>query len=172
MRPARFTRAPLALAAAVTVALATGFAPQALAQSANAAPAPINLPAMPLGQALNELARQANLQMTFPAALVAGKSAPAVSGPLTAKQALDRLLANSGLEAAVEGSAVTALLKDGFSGDWIERVAYIHHCDEASFGDLGANVTAELAVHCRPHLVVARPGEADAVDRSRWHQRR
>lgn len=105
----RFTPSPLALAAALTVALAAGHAPLAHARSGAtvaAAPVAINIPAQPLGQALNELARQANLQMTFPAALVAGKNAPAVSGQMTVRQALGRLLAGSGLEALVGGSSI------------------------------------------------------------------
>jgi iron complex outermembrane receptor protein len=117
MRPAqsaalhqRFTPAPLALAAAMAFALAAGHAPLARAQggaaTTAATPIAINIAAQPLGQALNELARLANLQMTFPAALVAGKQAPAVSGNLTVRQALERLLAGSGLLAAQQGSQV------------------------------------------------------------------
>lgn len=111
MRPSsgpRFTPTPLALAVAIAMTCAAGMAPPAHAQSAAAAATPlaINIPAQPLGQALNELARQANLQMSFPAALVAGRTAPAVAGQLTARQALDRLLAGSGLEASVDGNAV------------------------------------------------------------------
>lgn len=106
----RFTPATLAMAAATAMALAVGHVPQAHAQSsragAAATPIAINIPAQPLGQALNELARQANLQMTFPAALVAGKQAPAVAGQLTALQALDRLLADHGLAAAMDGTSV------------------------------------------------------------------
>lgn len=106
----RFTPAPLALAAAMAIALAAGTLPLAHAQggstAATAAPIALNIPAQPLGQALNELARQANLQMTFPAALVAGKQAPAISGQLTLKQALTRLLADSALESSVEGHSV------------------------------------------------------------------
>ncbi len=94
----------------MVIALAAGHAPLALAQSgaatAAATPIAINIPAQPLGQALNELARQANLQMTFPAAVVAGKRAPAVAGPLTVRQALDGLLAGSGLSATVNENKV------------------------------------------------------------------
>lgn len=108
----RFTPAPLALAAAMAMALAAAHAPPAQAQSGSAAvPAPLalNIPAQPLGLALNELARQANLQMTFPAALVAGKQAAAVAGQWTVRQALDRLLAGHGLVASFNGSAVVVL---------------------------------------------------------------
>lgn len=114
MRPSplhqRFTPAPLALAAAMVIALAAGHVPLARAQSAAASaattPISVNIPEQPLGRALNELARQANLQMSFPAALVEGKRAPPVSGQLTTRQALDRLLAGSGLAANVKGSSV------------------------------------------------------------------
>lgn len=108
----RFTPAALALATAMAIALAAGHAPLAHAQSGTAAIAAaiaINIPAQPLGPALNELARQANLQMSFPAAQVTGKQAPAVAGQLTVRQALGRLLAGSGLVASVEGSAVVVL---------------------------------------------------------------
>lgn len=117
MRPAqpvalhqRFTPAPLAMAASMAIALAAGHAPRAYAESgaatAAATPIAINIPAQPLGPALNELARQASLQMTFPAALVAGKQAPAVVGQLTARQTLDRLLAGSGLAATLDENSV------------------------------------------------------------------
>ncbi len=103
----RFKPLPLAVAAAIALALGAGLAPSAYAQ-ASAAPAavPIDIPAQPLAQALDELARQANLQISVPAALVAGKNAPAMAGQLTVRQALDRLLAGQGLAADVDGSAV------------------------------------------------------------------
>jgi iron complex outermembrane receptor protein len=105
---ARFELAPVALATAL--ALGVMAATPAWAQTAPAAAtqavASINVPAQPLGDALNELARQANLQLLVRPELVQGKQAPAVSGRLTARQALDRLLAGSGLSASLEGSKV------------------------------------------------------------------
>lgn len=65
-----------------------------------------SLAAQPLGQALNDLARQAGVAITVDAALVAGKKASAVSGSMTAKQALERLLAGSGLVASHGDGAV------------------------------------------------------------------
>ncbi|HVR52092.1 MAG TPA: STN domain-containing protein, partial [Pseudorhodoferax sp.] len=97
MRKTHSSFAPLALSACL--ALAFGGA----AQAQSAAPVAISIASQPLGQALNELARQAGLQLSFPAALVAGKTAPAVVGQLTARQALDRVLAGSGLAASLEG---------------------------------------------------------------------
>lgn len=65
-----------------------------------------HLPAQPLGQALNALARQAGVAIAADAALVAGKQAPALDGTLSLRQALDRLLAGSGLEANAQGGTV------------------------------------------------------------------
>ena len=67
----------------------------------------ISLPAQPLAQALNALARQTRLELAAPQALVAGKAAPAVSGQMPPEQALKLLLAGSGLVAHIEGSLVT-----------------------------------------------------------------
>ncbi|PLK49443.1 TonB-dependent receptor [Uliginosibacterium sp. TH139] len=102
----RFTPAPLALAVALSLTLAATAPAHAQSGTPAATALSINIPAQPLGHALNELARQANLQLSFPAELVAGKTAPAVSGQLTPRQALDRLLVGSDLEASVDGSAV------------------------------------------------------------------
>lgn len=98
---ARFDLAPLALAVALSLG---SLAVQA--QPASAVPVDIAITAQPLAQALTELARQARLTLMVPPALVAGRTAPAVSGRLTPQQALDRLLAGSGLTATLDGSAV------------------------------------------------------------------
>lgn len=101
-------------AVALAVALACGSAP-VFAQSA-AAPVSINIAAQPLAQALNDLAQQAQLDLIVQPALVAGKTAPAVSGSLTPQQALDRLLAGSGLIATVDGKTAVVNLAPASSG--------------------------------------------------------
>lgn len=103
MRQPNFALAPLALAS-LSALLAWGLAGKAQAQPA--IPLAITIAAQPLGSALNELARQANLQLLFPPALVAGKSAGAVTGHLTPSQALDQLLAGSGLTGVAQGRVI------------------------------------------------------------------
>ena len=93
--------APLALAAALAFACGP-----VLAQAPAAVSMSFNLAAQPLGQALGDWALQTGTQLIVQPALVAGKTAPAVSGTLTPQQALERLLAGSGLTAAQEGNAV------------------------------------------------------------------
>lgn len=63
--------------------------------------------AQPLSQALADLARQARLTLVASPALLAGKQAPNVSGRFTPQQALDRLLAGSGLAGRIEAGALT-----------------------------------------------------------------
>nr|WP_315846213.1 TonB-dependent siderophore receptor [uncultured Achromobacter sp.] len=102
----RLHPAPFALS--VALAISALAAPAAYAQPAPAMPAAttfdISLPAQPLGAALNELARQAALQLMVHPDLVNGKTAPAVSGKFTAQQALDRVLAGSGMTATIDGN--------------------------------------------------------------------
>ncbi|QGZ64625.1 TonB-dependent siderophore receptor [Paraburkholderia acidisoli] len=105
-------RFPLAvITAAVIMAVASLEAPAARAQTAPAPAAAsatnFAIPAQPLGSALTELARQANLQLLANPKLIANKTAPAVSGRMTAKQALARVLDGSGLAADLEGGTVT-----------------------------------------------------------------
>ena len=100
----RFQLAPLALATVLALPLLALSALPAHAQASAAMP--ISVPAQPLGTALNELARQARLQLMVHPDLVAGKQAPAVAGNLTPRQALDRVLQGSGLVAELQGAEV------------------------------------------------------------------
>lgn len=67
----------------------------------------LSLPAQPLGQALNALARTWGVAISVDAALVEGRMAPALQGALRLHDALDRALDGSGLEARASGSAIT-----------------------------------------------------------------
>ncbi|MCT8179398.1 TonB-dependent siderophore receptor [Variovorax sp. CY25R-8] len=103
----RFRPAATAFAAALVLAAwgTSSVNAQPVPAVQAAAVYPIALPAQPLGAALNELARQARLQLMVHPDLVAGKQAPAVSGQFTASQALERVLAGSGLGASLDGNA-------------------------------------------------------------------
>ncbi len=106
----RFCPSPAPLTLAIALAMGT-LAAVVQAQPAGLAPvgAPmeVSIAAQPLGQALNTLARQTRLELIVQPALVDGKTAPAISGLLTPRQALDKLLAGSGLMASIDGSVVT-----------------------------------------------------------------
>ncbi|MDP9899791.1 TonB-dependent siderophore receptor [Variovorax ginsengisoli] len=95
--------------APVALALAIAFCtPLVHAQTGSAATSmPIHIAAQPLAQALNDWARQTRIQLAVQQDAVAGKAAPAVSGHLSPRQALDRLLVGSGLIGRFEGNLVT-----------------------------------------------------------------
>ncbi len=76
------------VALAAMTAPAQAQAPQAIA---------FDIPAQPLVSALRLFSQQAKQQVLFDQAAVAGRSAQAVQGSLTPRQALDRLLAGTGI---------------------------------------------------------------------------
>ena len=79
------------------IALAACLAAASGAALAQARPLPLDIPAQPLDQALNALGRQSGAQILFVTELARGRQAPALQGTLTVREALDRLVAGSGL---------------------------------------------------------------------------
>ena len=87
----------LAMVAVVCVVIGGALLPRAAcAQGADTAVA-FDIPAQPLGTALNSLAVQSNLQIFFEQRPVEGLQAPAVIGTMTPQQALRELLAGTPL---------------------------------------------------------------------------
>lgn len=77
------------------------------AHAAQSTPSQYALPAMPLGQALKEVARLSGRNLLVDDRLVAGRTAPALSGSYTPEDAVAALLAGSGLQSrAVEGTLI------------------------------------------------------------------
>ncbi|HQN65847.1 MAG TPA: TonB-dependent receptor [Methylophilus sp.] len=70
------------------------------------APVNVDIPRMPLAGALKKLGAASGLDIAFDDALVLGKTAPAIKGTMSRKEALQRLLSNSGLAGKIEGTQV------------------------------------------------------------------
>lgn len=68
------------------------------ALSAVAAPVVIDLPKQPLAAALEQLQSASGMRISYDRAQVAKVGAPALKGNMEAGEALDRLLADSGLQ--------------------------------------------------------------------------
>ncbi|WP_169336719.1 TonB-dependent receptor [Woodsholea maritima] len=68
-----------------------------------------DIPAQGLGQALTQLSDQAGISIFAPADLVAGKRAPALSGTHSTQDALNQLLAGSGLVAVRDESGAVLI---------------------------------------------------------------
>ncbi len=125
-RPLPTRRRPQ-IAACVTLALRllTG-APQANAQASDAsASTELNLPAAPLADALRALAAQTGLSLRIDDGLLVGRRAQALSGRFTAQQALNALLAGSGLTAVVGTDGAITLRDLGDQGQVLEKVVVV-----------------------------------------------
>ncbi len=79
-------------------ASALGLMAVPLAAQTRQAPVSLAIPAQPLADALAQFARQAQLQLSVDAALLAGLRSPGATGRMDRAQALDRLLAGTGLD--------------------------------------------------------------------------
>lgn len=77
----------------------------------------ISVPAGPLTPALNSLASQAGLQILYDASLAQGKTTRGVSGTLTPEQALDAVLAGTGLSTRFAGPNQVVLSMNTTSTD-------------------------------------------------------
>jgi len=88
------------------IAVATTILPlPALAQTQRATHE-FNIPAGPLATTLNRIGETAGALLSFDPAQVRGKTAPAIKGQLTTREALSQALTGSGLSAALEGKTL------------------------------------------------------------------
>lgn len=127
-----FRPLPLALAIALSFGTVTATAQAPSAEALLSTPVQLHIVAQPLGQALNDWARQCRIELIVPPALVAGKTAPAVSGPLAPRQALDRLLAGSGLVASLEGVAMVIKAAPASTGASLPTIMVTASADQPS----------------------------------------
>ncbi|WP_312787182.1 TonB-dependent receptor [Stenotrophomonas indicatrix] len=109
-RPRRMLR-PSRLCIALLAAGLASAAPSVLAQSVSgdhAAVQRFDIPAQPLDEALRSYMRQSGVQVVYPASLAQGATSRAVSGSLSASEALQHLLQGTGLAMRrVSADAVT-----------------------------------------------------------------
>jgi iron complex outermembrane receptor protein len=84
-----------ALAASTAIGLIASLDAAVAQTSANAVA--YNIPAQPLTAALTAVAQRGGLRLAYSAVLSAGRSAPALQGSFTPAQAIERLLAGTGL---------------------------------------------------------------------------
>lgn len=73
----------------------------------------VDLPAAPLGEAINALAQQSSVQVIFASDLGAGLNAPAVKGRFTPEQALKTLLKDSGLQLQAKDERTFVIVAQG-----------------------------------------------------------
>lgn len=101
---------------AVLMACASPIAMPAVANAQSAAVKSYDIPAQDLGRALTELARQSGREIHFSSDVTRGKRAAALKGALTFEQALDTILAGSGLTRSA-GAGGATLVKAAAPGE-------------------------------------------------------
>lgn len=147
----------------LSAALATAFGAAVTTWASVAAaqtPAPaaaqvfdVKLPAQPLAAALNELSRQTAAQVLAAGEVVAGVNAPAVSGRLTLQQALDGLLAGSGLVAVRNGpSQVTIQRASGAAAASTLPAVTVQAASDGTTEGTGSYTTRSTATATRMDL--------------------
>lgn len=94
--------------AAIAVIFALGV--PAYSQAESHAAQPFNLPAQSLVNSLQQLAQKTNSQLLFAPGLLQGKNSAALSGTMTPRQALDKLLVGTGLSAEIKAGG-TIIIK-------------------------------------------------------------
>lgn len=72
----------------------------------------IDIPAQPLGSALQEFARQTNMQLLYSPDVIAGLYSTAVSGNLESSAAMDRLLQGTGINYSIQGNVIALSGRD------------------------------------------------------------
>jgi len=107
----------------------------ARAQVQGAAQHDYDLPAGPLAATLNRIARDAGLTIVVDGRLVAGRTAPAVRGRMTAAEALRRALDGSGLVLSVDGHAavVRAPAESGAAPQTLPEVRVVAGADPVPY---------------------------------------
>jgi len=125
-------RGAMRRALALSVALALGAA--ASAAGAQPTTAHISIPAQSLDDALVQLGEQASLQIFYLPETVRGLRAPAVSGELTPDQALQKLLAGTGIAFRRNGSNVSLSRPDAQGTAMLEAVTVQGTADPVTEG--------------------------------------
>ncbi len=95
--------------------LAAGIALSAAAL-AQTGPVAVDIAPQPLHQALNALARQTGAQILFVSDITTGKTAPAVKGSMTVREALAQLLQGSSLQVRAIDERSFSVVREGDAG--------------------------------------------------------
>lgn len=77
---------------------------------------PFNIPSQPLNRALRDLADQSGVQLAYRTSVASGATSPAVSGTMSTKQALSRLLSGSNLNYSFTGASTVTILANEPAG--------------------------------------------------------
>lgn len=111
------TLASALLAGVVFCGALPGIFPVSIAVAQTARTHSFSIPSQPLGRALRALASQTGIQIAYQTSIASEAVAPAISGTMTAEEALGQLLAGSGLRYAFTNANTVAILPSSSSAE-------------------------------------------------------
>ncbi len=117
MRLLAFTTLGALITAGVALPANAQTPARAAADSSLTAQHDFDLPAQPLARSITQVASIAGLQVLYSDDMAAGKQAPALSGRMSAQQALERLVGGSGYALRVTSDRVVTLVKASAEGN-------------------------------------------------------
>lgn len=148
----------------ISITAAVGMAYVATAQQAAHAQQAViafHLPAQPLGDALTALAIQSGRQVAYEELQVKGKRSVAVSGQMTVRQALDGVLAGTGLQVSSNGAVITVY--DAKSSDGEKTLPAIVVSNNAATEDTGSYTTHTLGTATKLALSMRETPQSTTV---------
>lgn len=148
----------------ISITAAVGMAYVATAQQAAHAQQAViafHLPAQPLGDALTALAIQSGRQIAYEEEQVKGKRSVAVSGQMTVRQALDGVLAGSGLQVSSNGAVITVY--DAKSADAEKTLPAIVVSNNDATEDTGSYTTHTLGTATKLALSMRETPQSTTV---------
>ena len=117
------------------------FSVAALAQSA----ASVDLPEQPLDQAIKAIAQQTGIQIVFVTDITAGRRAPALRGSFTPREAIDRLLAGSGLAVEQQGDGTLLIVPRPNGGATLMQAVQVSAVSESATTEGSGSYTARAS---------------------------
>ncbi len=143
----------------------------AAASYAQSARVNVDIPAEPLDQALNTLARQTGIQILFASETARRHAAPALKGSYTAREALERLLSGSGLAVREQADKTyTVQPEDAVRGDAaLPTVTVSGQAPESAWGPVNGYVATRTASATKTDTpLLETPQSISVISRERY----
>ncbi|WP_157622915.1 TonB-dependent siderophore receptor [Solimonas soli] len=128
----------------------------------------IDIPAEALDKALANLARQSGAQIVFASDVAAGKRAAALKGQYGVREALDRLLAGSGLVTQAQGDLYTVVAEPDVQGaTQLRAVTVTAQIDDTTTEGSGSYTSPKLTIGKSAQTMRETPNSVSVVTRQR-----
>lgn len=141
----------------------TSVSVQAQPASTAATIAQLSLPSQPLARTLGALSREFDTSIGGEGALLEGRTAPPLQGRYTLQQALDRVLAGSGLIAVSSGSSALTVIRGSTGSTSLKEVTVTAQADASTTEGSGSYTTRATGAATRMELSLRETPQSVSV---------